>query len=182
MALPVEKVTISRATQRDHAVLAELQRRSMRALAADYYSPAQIEAFLTVATPDLVKLLRAGTVWLAWSGQELVASAGWHFEGALATLGQAAPSSETVAVFRSVYVRPGWSRRGLASMMMAKAEADARSKGAINARLHAMLSAVEFYRARGYETTGPAVFDLAGTPFPGVGMKRALDELAAEAA
>lgn len=178
----MDRITISKATDSDYADLAALQLRSMRTVAAEHYSQAQIEAFLTFATPDLMNVLRVGTVWLARTRCKLVASSAWHFEGELATLGHAPSVDRTVAVFRTVYVRPEWTRRGLASTLMAQAEADAICHGATRANLHAMLSAVEFYRARGYATVGPTIFDLDGTPFPGVSMTRELTEPAAKAA
>lgn len=181
-AIPMDRISISKATDSDYADLAALQLRSMRTVAAAHYSQTQIEAFLTFATPDLMNVLRVGTVWLARTPRQVVASAAWHFEGELATLGRTSCVDRTVAVFRTVYVRPEWTRRGLASMLMARAEADAASRGATRANLHAMLSAVEFNRARGYATVGPTIFDLDGIPFPGVSMTRELSEPAAKAA
>lgn len=154
----------------------------MREIAAAHYKPSQIEAFLTAATPAIDDLIDRGTVWLAWSEGRLVASAAWHFKGALPTLGRAALLDRQVAVFRSVYVRPAWTRRGLASRVMNRAEADARRRGATHARLHAMHGASEFYRRRGYMVVCDTVFDLAGTPFPGIAMMRTLTEATAQAA
>jgi GNAT superfamily N-acetyltransferase len=182
MAIPMDRITISKATEDDYADLAALQLRSMRTVAAAHYSQAQIDAFLTFATPDLMNVLRVGTVWLARTPRQLVASSAWHFEGELATLGRTPCVDPTVAVFRTIYVRPEWTRRGLASALMTRAEADAASRGATRAYLHAMLSAVEFYLARGYETVSTTIFDLHGVPFPGVSMTRELSEPAAKAA
>lgn len=154
----------------------------MREVAATHYDPIQIEAFLAAATPAIDALLTHGEVWTAAMGRRLVASAAWHFEGALPTLGQAAAPDAQVAVFRAVYVRPGWTRLGLASRLMDKVEAAARSQGAVRARLHAMLGAVAFYERRGYAPVGDTVFDLNGVAFPGVAMTKLLSEAAAEAA
>lgn len=178
----MHKISISKATEDDYAELATLQLRSMRTIAAAHYSQAQIEAFLTFATPDLMNVLRVGTVWVARTPRQLVASSAWHFEGELATLGRAPCVDRKVAVFRSVYVQPDWARRGLASTLMERAEADAASRGATRANLHAMLSAVKFYRARGYATIGPTNFDLDGILFPGVSMTRQLSQPAVRAA
>ena len=178
----IEGISVMKAGRGDVIALAELQCRSMRMIAAAHYRPAQIEAFLAAATPSLFALVEDGTVWLARHEDRLLASAAWHLEGAVPTLGRNPVRDPATAVFRAVYVEPGWTRRGLASMMMDQAESDARSHGVRRASLHAMLGAVEFYRARGYASVGETIFDLGGIEFPGVEMTHTLDEATPEAA
>lgn len=170
----MSELNIRRAVAGDGDALEDLQRDSITGVAAAHYSPAQVDAFLRCTAGTLRAHLERAHVWVAVADADrIVACAGWHPAGALVDHITTPADPEAIEV-RSVYVREGWTRRGLAARLLDRVEADARAFGARRADLHAMRGSEPFYAARGYVPVGGMSFDMGGVPFPGLKMTKAL--------
>jgi len=149
-------ITYRLARPDDIEALRAMQERSMRGLCLGPYTRSEIESFLAhVGTMDPA-LLQDGTYFLAEAGQRPVGSAGWSQRPpgyARAGAGRAAPASPRARI-RSVYVDPDWTRRGIASRLMHKAEDSARAAGHLDIELAATLTGVPLYRTLGYQSLG----------------------------
>ncbi|WP_082765676.1 MULTISPECIES: GNAT family N-acetyltransferase [unclassified Phenylobacterium] len=154
---------LRRATCADQPALQALQSNSVVHVAGVHYSGEQVDAFLRDAKAAVRDVLSRARLWVLADGDCLVASAGWQRTRA-----------RDVVELRSVYVRNGWTRRGLAGRLLDWVERDAAKVGARHARLHAMRGSEPFYAARGYAPVGEVTFDLGGVPFPGLTMAKPL--------
>jgi GNAT superfamily N-acetyltransferase len=130
--------------------LRRMQAFSARRLCVPSYTPRQVESFIAHGTMD-DQLVHDGTYFLAEAAGRIVGSAGWSFR----VPGYAAPGSTHLATdgrarVRSVFVHPDWTRRGIASRMVAAAEAGAEAAGGREIELAATLCGVALYRALGY--------------------------------
>jgi GNAT superfamily N-acetyltransferase len=162
MPLPAP-ITIRRARLEDAAPLREMQALAMRVLGAGYYSPGQIEAFLThVGTLDDF-LLQEGGYHLAEAGGMPIASGGWSLRRAAyeATAAQDGINGGRPKI-RSVFVHPHWVRRGLARRLVTLAETEAWAAGHTAIDLAATLSGMPLYEALGYVPLGRAAITLPG--------------------
>ena len=63
---------------------------------------------------------------------------------------------------RSLYVDPGFARRGVGSVLLAHLESVALAHGLRQLHLNASLNAVPFYRTHGFEVVRPGVHHLSG--------------------
>ena len=175
------ELALRRATAADGVALEDLQQDSITGVAAAHYTPEQVAAFLCCTAGAIRTHVRRANLWVLSDGDRLVACAGWHPSGAFEDHVRSAPHLDGVDV-RSVYVRPGWTRRGLAARLLDRVEHDAAARGARRASLHAMRGSEAFYLARGYAPLGAMSFDMGGVPFPGLEMSKLLDPAAARTA
>lgn len=164
---------LRRALAGDGDALGDLQRDSITGLAVSHYTREQVEAFLRHAGGTVRLHVRRARMWVLSDGGRLVACAGWHASGALEDHAGGASDPTSMEV-RSVYVRPGWTRRGLAARLLEQVEREAAAFGARRANLHAMRGSEAFYAARGYAAVGAMTFDMGGVPFPGLAMTKPL--------
>jgi GNAT superfamily N-acetyltransferase len=152
-----------------------MQALSTRALTCEFYSRAEIEAFLTYVGTIDEQLLAEGTYYLIEAGAEIVASGGWsQFR---ATFGKSSdPVADlSVAKTRSVFVHPDWTRHGFGTRLMRRAEAEAFAAGFNGMELNAMLSGVDFYTALGYRRVRDIAVSMPeGIVFRGVTMRKGL--------
>lgn len=167
------ELDLRRAAVADGAALEELQWDSIVGVAAAHYSREQVAAFLRHTAGTIRSHIRQAHLWVLISGGRLVACAGWHRAGAIEDHVRGAPDPEAAEV-RSVYVRPGWTRQGLAARLLDQVEREAAALGARRANLHAMRGSEAFYAARGYAPVGAMSFDMGGVPFPGLEMTKPL--------
>lgn len=170
----MSELDLRRAVADDGDALEDLQRDSITHVAAAHYSREQVDAFLRHTAGTLRTHIQRAHLWVLSEGERLVACAGWHPSGLIEDHVRAAPEPGAIEV-RSVYVRAGWTRRGLAARLLEQVEREARAFGALRANLHAMRGSEPFYAARGYVAVGPMNFDMAGVPFPGLEMTKPLD-------
>lgn len=168
------ELDLRRAVAADGDALEDLQRNSISRLAAVHYSREQVNAFLRHTAGTIRMHIGRAHLWVLAEGERLVACAGWHPAGAVEDHVRAAPDPDAIEV-RSVYVRAGWTRRGLAARLLGRVERDAQAFGARRANLHAMRGSEVFYAARGYAAVGPMNFDMDGVPFPGLEMTKPLE-------
>lgn len=147
----------------DEPQLHPLIARSIRALGADDYPPAQIEAALKSAFGVDTSLIRDGTFFVALteSGQ-IVACGGWSSRKTLFGSDTRRERDESrldprtdPAKIRAFFVDPDHARRGLGRAMLEMSEAAALRAGFTAFELMATLPGVRLYQSFGY---------VAGTP------------------
>lgn len=173
----MKEIELRKATAADSAALEELQQDSISRIAAAYYTPQQVAAFLRCTAGTIRTHVDGANLWVLSAAGRLVACAGWHPSGAVEDHVRGAPDPGGIEV-RSVYVRSGWTRRGLAARLLDHVEGEAAARGARRASLHAMRGSETFYAARGYAALGAMTFDMGGVPFPGLEMTKALEPAA----
>lgn len=180
--MPIKIRTAKRA---DASALVAMHALSLRRLARGFYEPEVLEAFITQGSMDL-SLLDGNGYFLAESNGVLLGSGGWSpdvpgYHAALKRM-NGAPSLPK-AMVRSVFVHPNAARRGVASALMTRIEAEIRAAGFHSAALHATLSGIPFYRRLGWRGGLPVVVDLpGGHSMVGLSMtKQLLGELEAAA-
>lgn len=151
------------ATLDDEPLLHPLIARSIRALGAGDYPPAEIEAALKSAFGVDTSLIRDGTFFVAVTEQDqIVACGGWSGRRTLfgsdarreRDEGRLDPHTEPAKI-RAFFVDPDHARRGLGRAMLEMSEAAAMRAGFTAFELMATLPGVRLYQPFGY---------LAGTP------------------
>ncbi|WP_421726466.1 GNAT family N-acetyltransferase [Bauldia sp.] len=155
MADPILKsVTIRPARLSDSTTLRQMHEQSLRVLAADCYTEAEIDAFLAhIGTMDDF-LLHEGTYYVVVHGDAIVASGGWSRKMpnyAVVSGGDRPPVTLGVPKIRSMFVHPMFARRGLATLLARRAETEVVAAGYDEIELTATLSGVPFYAALGYQ-------------------------------
>ena len=129
---------IRRAEAADEEALASIRRRAILALAVPAMSMEQAETWATRAAGDrMARAIRDHDVWVAVDGVAI----GW-----------VEVDRDRVA---ALYVSPSCSRRGVGSVLLARAETSIRSSGYATARLESSQNALDFYLRRGYRRCGP---------------------------
>ena len=129
---------IRRAEAADEEVLANIRRRAILALAVPAMSREQAEKWATRAATDrIARAIRDHDVWVAVEGVAI----GW-----------VEVDRDRVA---ALYVSPSCSRRGVGSVLLARAETSIRSSGYATARLESSQNALDFYLRRAYGRCGP---------------------------
>lgn len=125
--------------------IAALLRRSITELcAADHGGdPARLDPWLANKTPETVR------AWLAAPDQRLVVA---EIGNRLA--GVAAARSDGTLLLN--YVSPDHTRRGVGTALVADLEHWLRARGAAASRLRSTITALDFYRGRGYRETSLA--------------------------
>lgn len=182
------EVTIRRARLEDAPVLSGLIGASLRALAADDYTPGQIESALRFGICGVdTRLIADGTYYVAEAGGgRVVACGGWSrrrtgygadncaewCDGA--TLRDPAKDP---AVIRAFFVHPDWTRRGIGRRLLEISERAAAAEGYATAELFATHTGERLYRALGYADAEPVATELPdGQPFTGMRMTKTLRE------
>ena len=138
-----------------------LMKASTRDLFPAYYDAVQTEASIEYIASVDTTLIADGTYYVAEIDGELVACGGWSrrdklFTGAGETVGTARlldPASEPARV-RAMFVRPGWTRRGLGRLILETCEAAARAEGFRKLALMATMPGRPLYEAYGFRGTG----------------------------
>src|SRR5215470_8729961 len=129
---------IRRAEPADEEALASIRRRAILALAVPAMSREQAERWAArVAADRVARAVQEHDVWVAVEG---------------AAIGWVEVDRDRVA---ALYVSPSCSRRGVGSVLLARAEAFIRSSGCAMARLESSPNALDFCRQRGYVRCGP---------------------------
>jgi putative acetyltransferase len=128
-------VRIEPAAPADVPRLLAIRYAAFAAQAPAAYPPAEVETLLgDVDEGELREMIAARQLFVARAGDEVVGLAGWR-GGRL----------------RHVYVDPAHTRRGIAGALLARVEADYRSRtGRSQIEAGVALHAEPFYRARGY--------------------------------
>jgi GNAT superfamily N-acetyltransferase len=129
---------IRRAEAADEEALASIRRSAILALAVPAMSMEQAEKWATQAAADrIARAMREHDVWVAVEGSAI----GW-----------VEVNRDRIA---ALYVSPSCSRRGVGSVLLARAETYIRSSGYATARLESSQNALDFYLHRSYLRCGP---------------------------
>jgi predicted N-acetyltransferase YhbS len=161
----VPLITIRPAAAADEPAIEQLHRASVRRLAMDYYSPAQLESLLAGGTLDR-GLIRAGTYYVAERGDLLAGSGGWMPV-------ERGPRRPWRARIRAIFVHPDWARRGIGRRLVTHAETAAAQAGFAILEVEATLGGVPLYRSLGYRETGRCAYPMTdGTTLPLVRMEK----------
>jgi GNAT superfamily N-acetyltransferase len=141
----------------DAAALEELIPRSVRALQAAHYSPAQMEAALGPVFGVDRQLIADGTYFVVEQERRIVGCGGWSrrravFGGDRARTGEDGlidPARDPARI-RAFFVDPGWARRGIGGAILTACEAAILEHAFRVAELVATLTGEPLYRSRGY--------------------------------
>ncbi|MEV8378047.1 GNAT family N-acetyltransferase [Kribbella sp. NPDC056861] len=125
--------TIRRATVDDLGALHDLAERAVFELLGSHYTPEQLSAAREVGIYQVEReLIEAGGYYAVEIDGVVVGGSGWSDRGEFGPPGQLAGEAradEATATMRATYVDPGWSRRGLATMLAKVTEAAAWEAG-----------------------------------------------------
>jgi len=146
------------ATMEDAPALGRLIDLSVRTLQAGDYTPAQIESSLKRVYGVDSQLIADGTYFVVEAGSEIVACGGWSRRKTLYGGDQLVGREDSLldprvdaAKVRAFFVHPGWTRRGLGTMILEACETAAVAAGFRRFEMGATLTGVALYKARGYE-------------------------------
>jgi GNAT superfamily N-acetyltransferase len=179
----MEGVVIRRAVLADVSALHALIEASVRGLQAADYTQAQIEGALGHALGLDSQLVLDGTYFIAELEGEMVATGGWSYRATLfGSDGMSGRGPENLdpakdaAKIRAIFVRPGWARKGLGTLMLAYCEDQARAAGFRRLEMGSTLTGVPLYRLRGYEERETILIPLPnGEALPVVRMTKAVE-------
>ena len=154
----------------DEATLRELIARSIRALGAADYSPAQIEAALQGAFGVDTTLIRDGTYFVAEAVDgSVVGCGGWSRRRTLFGSDTRADRDESwldpandAAKIRAFFVDPAHARHGLGRRFLERSEREAMRAGFTTFALMATLPGARFYEKYGYIAEAAITHPLAG--------------------
>jgi GNAT superfamily N-acetyltransferase len=147
------------AAARDVPALEALIAQSARALQADAYAPAQIEAALGSVFGVDHQLIADGTYWVAEQGDAIVGCGGWSrrkalFGGHHGSAGGDEPlldPTRDAARIRAFFVHPAHARQGIGSQLLAACERAACDAGFRRLELVATLTGEPLYRAFAFD-------------------------------
>ena len=143
----------------DVPALRHLIQESVRGLSKAYYSPQQIESALHHVFGVDTQLIIDETYFIADDEAQVAGAGGWSKRKTLFGGDQSKsnrvdslldPATEPARI-RAFYIHPGWSRRGIGSMILKACEDAARASGFKRVELASTLPGVPFYSSRGYE-------------------------------
>jgi len=138
-------------------VLQALIGRSIRALGASDYTPAQIEGALQGAFGVDTQLIRDQTYFVVECDGAIAGCGGWSYRQTL--FGGDARAERDPAMLdpqrdaakiRAFFIDPAYSRKGLGSALLDYCENAARARGFSHCELMGTLPGVRLYAARGY--------------------------------
>jgi RimJ/RimL family protein N-acetyltransferase/GNAT superfamily N-acetyltransferase len=169
------------ATTQDVPVLSALIERSVRELQAGDYSPAQLDGALACVYGVDSQLIADGTYFVVEAGSTIVACGGWSKRKTLYGGDQLVGREDSLldprtdaAKIRAFFVHPGWTRRGLGTMILEACESAALAAGFRRFEMGATLTGVALYKARGYEEVQEIAVPLEnGLTLPVIRMSKA---------
>ncbi|HET9402000.1 MAG TPA: GNAT family N-acetyltransferase [Candidatus Acidoferrales bacterium] len=151
------------ATAADIPALGELIEQSVRVLQAADYTQAQMDGALGTLLGVDSQLIADGTYFVVEASADdgvaqIVACGGWSKRRTLFGADRRAdreddlldPAKEAAKI-RAFFVRPGWERRGIGTLLLSMCENAAADAGFSRFELGSTLTGVALYRERGYE-------------------------------
>ncbi len=134
-------VSVRPATLDDLSSIRYLHATAFRLQTDDYFTSEEIEHVRElVYSPAYADAVVAAHLSTAWIDSELAGTAGWT----------PAPSRQGMALIRFVFVRPPFTRIGVARRLVAEAEQSAREKGLQRLAVDAPANVVSFFTRLGY--------------------------------
>jgi GNAT superfamily N-acetyltransferase len=169
-ATPAAGYRIRVATLADEPQLHALIARSIRALGADDYTPAQIEAALAGAFGVDTSLIRDATYFVALNTDDrIVGCGGWSRRRTLFGSDARAERDESwldpatdAAKIRAFFIDPIHARRGIGRSLLEHCEHEANLAGFTRCELMATLPGQRLYSRYGYESGAPIEHPLPG--------------------
>jgi len=163
------------------AAISELIAASARGLSSEHYSVEQIEAAVLGIFGVDSELIHDGTYFVAEENAQLIGCGGWSQRRTLFGGDQAAsrecgkldPQVDAARI-RAFFVHPNWARRGVATALLDRCEKGAAAGGFRALELMSTLPGVAFYRAKGYETSAPILYETSGLSLKFVPMRKRL--------
>jgi GNAT superfamily N-acetyltransferase len=159
--------SIRKATLDDRGELESLIARSARALTLGAYTPRQVETALRGAFGVDSQLIGDGSYLVAEAEGSIVGCGGWSrrhtlFGGDARAHRDSAElnPARDAAKIRAFFIDPAHVREGIGTALLERCEAEARGCGFTRFELMAMLSGVDFYRARGYAPGAAVLYEL----------------------
>jgi GNAT superfamily N-acetyltransferase len=154
----------------DLASVRYIHATSFRMLAAQHYSPEDIDGFTehvygVAYTDALAAALHRQQLYGAWLENELVGTAGWS----------SVDDGGPMARLRYIFVRPLFTRIGLGRRLVLEAEELARQAGFHTFAVHATVNAIGFFARLGYQVTSSAVHPLSSAHALPVAFMQKLD-------
>jgi GNAT superfamily N-acetyltransferase len=140
----------------DLASVRYIHASSFRMLAAQHYSPEDVDAFTEYVygvsyTDALAATLHREQLYGAWLENELVGTAGWA----------SADDGRPIARLRFIFVRPLFTGMGLGRRLVLAAEDRARQARFHTFTVYATVNAVGFFSRLGYEIASSGVRPLS---------------------
>jgi GNAT superfamily N-acetyltransferase len=171
--------TVRPARAADVPAIAALIARSVHGLMADHLSPGQRQVALGTTLGVDPHIVEDGTYFVVEEEGRLAGAGGWSKRLTLYGVPTGAPrllDPETEpARIRAFFVDPAFTRRGVATLLLERSEAEARAAGFRAIELMATPTGVAFYHARGYVTLREEPIHLAdGSAMDGRVMRRDL--------
>ena len=165
-----ESYRIRVATLADEPQLHPLIARSIRALGADDYSQAQIEAALTGAFGVDTALIRDGTYFVALDSEDhIVGCGGWSRRRTLFGSDARAERDDSwldpatdAAKIRAFFIDPMHARRGLGRSLLDRCEQEIARAGFARCEMMATLPGQRLYARYGYESGASIEHPLPG--------------------
>ena len=182
MPEPAHELIIRGATDEDVVVLGALIAASVQVLQANDYTAEQRDGALGTVFGVDTQLIRDGTYYVVEHAGEIVGCGGWSRRRTLFGSDQKAGREDAVldpkkdaARIRAFFVKPGWERRGIGTLIMRTCEAAAAAEGFRRLELGSTLTGVGLYRAHGFVAEEEIQVPLGnGLMLPVVKMSKAL--------
>jgi GNAT superfamily N-acetyltransferase len=178
-----EEPVLRVATPDDETAIDALMRESAAVLFPRFYDELQAASAVRYV-PEVDRMLLAdGTYFVLEAGGQAVACGGWSkrdrlYTGSGDSEGDARaldPASEPARV-RAMFVRPDWTRRGLARRILEACEEAARREGFRRLVLMSTLPGVPLYRAYGFRSLEELEITLPdGVKLPCVSMDKPVE-------
>jgi N-acetylglutamate synthase-like GNAT family acetyltransferase len=147
------------ASENDVPALEELITLSARVLQAQYYNTAQLDRAIGSVFGVDRQLIRDATYFVAEEAGRIIGCGGWSRRHTLHgsdrhRVGEDPPLDPVVdaARIRAFFVHPEWSRRGIASSILARCETELQMAGFRRAEIVATLAGQPLYAAFGYRS------------------------------
>jgi GNAT superfamily N-acetyltransferase len=174
------ELVIRHADGGDIPALEALIQRSVHGLMAEHLTPEQRQVALGTTLGVDRQIIADGTYFVVHAADELVGAGGWSRRFTLYGVPTGEPRpldpATEAARIRAFYVDPAWVRRGIATLILERSEADARTAGFKTIELMSTPTGFAFYSARGYETVAEDPIVLAdGSHMGGWVMRKRLD-------
>lgn len=130
---------------------------SVRGLAAEDYTPDQIDSALRTAFSVDTQLIEDGTYFVVEKAGLVVACGGWSYRKTLCggshhavrDTAQMDPAVEAAKI-RAIFIHPNWARQGLGRLLLRAAEEAAMAAGFHRFEMGATLTGVPLYLREGY--------------------------------
>jgi N-acetylglutamate synthase-like GNAT family acetyltransferase len=152
--------SLRKANRADIPALQALIDASVRGLAADDYTPEQIEAALRTTFSVDTQLVEDGTYFVVERNDTIVGCGGWSRRKTLCGGDHHSvrdnalmdPSTDAAKI-RAIFVHPDWAHRGIGSFLLHAAEDAATLAGFTRFEMGATLTGVPLYLRKGYRIT-----------------------------